>query len=101
MQAEGFANDAPDAVTGDGTAGDAHRYRKTEAWRAGIIHGHCHRKESITHASPARVGGIKVALAPQAKSRRQSEPPWHRALEENFRIGALGATQTVRVTRLV
>jgi hypothetical protein len=89
MHAKGLADDAPDAVAADGAAGDPHRYRKAQARRARIVHARSHGKESITHASPARMGGIKVALAPQAKSRRQSEPPWHRALEENFRMGAL------------
>ena len=37
-----------------------------------------HAEVSVTQASPACVGRIEVLLAPQAKSRRQSEPPWHR-----------------------
>src|SRR5882762_2061119 len=55
-------------------------------------------KKSVAHAPPARVGGIEVALASQTKSRRQSEPPWHRALEETLRMDYAGAV-AVRATR--
>src|SRR5256885_6929796 len=46
-----------------------------------------------------KVTGVQTCalpISPQTKSRRQSEPPWHRALEETCRMGYAGAV-AVRV----
>jgi hypothetical protein len=74
MHAEGFPDQAADAVADDGVAGVARADRHAEAGRAGIIPGTLHDKEGIgvTIASPTRAlelgGGVEFMAGPQSES---------------------------------
>jgi hypothetical protein len=44
-----------------------------------LVQDYSQREQCITYAAPTGVSSREIALAPQAKLRRQCEPPWHRA----------------------
>ena len=96
VQAEGFLDDPADAVAFHRAAGHAHRHGQPQPRRAFAIEGGSHAEESVAQASPACVGRIEVLLAPQAKSRRQSKPPWHRGPFGGSLVGCAAAAPPSR-----
>src|SRR5882757_9863352 len=79
VQPKGFADGAADAIALDRTAGRPHRDGQSQARTADAIGFRSHRKESITKAPSARIGGLEVGLAAQATLRGKSKPPSHRS----------------------
>jgi hypothetical protein len=79
MHPERLADDAAETIACDRIACSAHGDRQAEARCSRWIHRYSQREQCITYAAPAGISGREIALAPQAKSRRQCEPPWHRA----------------------
>src|ERR1700680_2417804 len=84
MHAKRLADDAADAGAADPPPRRPHRPRQSQSRSARFIVCGNHREESVTNTPAARVGGVEIPLAPEAKPRRQCEPPWHRALAKDL-----------------